>query len=72
MADYFDLHRIVSLILLIIPLTCWVLGFVTRFKEQKYVAGIVRIFFGYIIWILDIIMTVINGCRVNIARFINC
>ena len=47
MADYFDLHRIVSIILLIIPLTCWILGVATRFKEQKYVAAIVRIFFGF-------------------------
>ena len=73
MADYFDLHRIVSIILLIIPLTCWILGVATRFKEQKYVAAIVRIFFGFnIIWIIDIVLTIINGCLVKIARFIDC
>lgn len=54
--DYFGLSYIVSLILAIIPVTSWVLGFVTRFKEGKIVAGILRLVLGWnVIWILDII-----------------
>jgi hypothetical protein len=32
-SDYFGMGRLVSLILAIIPVTSWILGFVTRFKE---------------------------------------
>ena len=54
--DYFGLGKIVSLILAIIPVTSWILGIATRFKEGKIVAGIIRIFFGFnIIWILDLV-----------------
>lgn len=45
--DYFGLGRIVSIILAIIPVTSWILGFVTRFMEGKIVAGIVRLVFGF-------------------------
>ena len=53
--DYFGLSRIVSIILAIIPVTAWVLGVVTRFSEGKIVAGIIRIFGGWLIWVLDLI-----------------
>ncbi len=56
--DYFGLSFIVSLILCIIPFTCWVLGIVTRFQEGKYVAGIIRIFGGWVVWILDIVFMI--------------
>ena len=70
--DYFGIHRIVSLVLLIFPLTAWVLGVATRLSEKKYVAAIVRIIIGWnILWICDIIYSVINGCRVKVCRFIN-
>ena len=70
--DYFGIHRIVSLVLLIFPLTAWVLGVATRLYEKKYVAAIVRIIIGWnILWICDIIYSVINGCRVKVCRFIN-
>lgn len=60
--DYFGLGRIVSIILAIIPVTSWILGFVTRFMEGKIVAGIVRLVFGFtIIWILDIILMILSG-----------
>lgn len=52
--DYFGLNRILSLILVIIPITSWVLGVVTRFMEGKWLFAVVRIFLGWIIWILDI------------------
>ena len=70
--DYFGIHRIVSLVLLIFPLTAWVLGVATRLYEKKYVAAIVRIIIGWnILWICDIIYSVINGCRVKVCRFID-
>ena len=60
--DYFGWGRIVSIILAIIPITAWIFGFVTRFKEGKILAGIVRIIFGaWIIWILDLIWMIIWG-----------
>lgn len=54
-SDYFGLSWIVSLILAIIPVTAWVCGIVTRFTEGKIVSGIIRIFGGWLIWILDLI-----------------
>ena len=57
--DYFGLSWIVSLILCIIPVTSWVLGFVTRFKEGHWVCALIRLIFGWnIIWILDIIFMI--------------
>ena len=51
--DYFGLSYIVSLILAIIPITAWICGMITRFSEGKIVAGIIRIFGGWLIWMLD-------------------
>ncbi len=60
--DYFGLDSLVSLILCIIPFTSWILGILTRFKEGKIVATLVRIFLGFnIIWILDIFFFVTKG-----------
>ena len=53
--DYFGLSYIVSLILAIIPITAWICGMITRFSEGKIVAGIIRIFGGWLIWIIDLI-----------------
>ena len=66
--DYFGLGRLVSIILAIIPFTAWILGLVTRFKEGKYVAGIIRIFGGWLIWILDLIFMVKDN---KIFRLLN-
>ena len=55
-SDYFGLGYVVSLILAIIPVTSWICGVITRFQEGKYVAGIIRLVFGFtIVWILDIV-----------------
>lgn len=55
--DYFGLDKVVSLILAIIPVTSLVCGVITRAKEGKWLAVILRIFTGWnIIWIADIIM----------------
>ena len=71
MGDYFGLDPIISLILLIIPLTAWFLGALTRFKEGHYVAGLIRLFFfGFIIWIFDLFMTLTHGCQVTLLRLI--
>ncbi|MBP5574231.1 MAG: hypothetical protein J6X50_00570 [Bacilli bacterium] len=67
--DYFGLSWIVSLILSIIPVTCWILGIITRFKEGKIVAGILRIFLTFpVIWILDIVFMVLGH---KIFRLLN-
>lgn len=59
--DYFGLSRIVSIILAIIPFTAWILGVVTRFKEGKILAGVIRIFGGWLIWVLDLIFMILKG-----------
>ena len=57
--DYFGLSWIVSLILAIIPVTSFVLGVVTRFKEGHWVCALIRIFFGWnIIWVLDLLFMI--------------
>ena len=67
--DYFGLGYLISVILAIIPITSWVLGWITRFSEGKIVAGILRLLLGWnIIWILDIICMVVKK---SILRLIN-
>ena len=67
--DYFGLGRIVSIILAIVPITAWILGFLTRFKEGKIVAGILRIFLGFnIVWLIDLVLMIVSG---RIMRLLN-
>lgn len=66
--DYFGLDWIVSLILVIIPPTAWVCGAITRFQEGKYVAAVIRVFFGLIIWIPDLIFMLMDK---QIFRFLD-
>ena len=67
--DYFGLPYIVSLLLAIIPVTSWVLGWVTRFSEGKIVAGILRLLLGWnIIWLLDLILMIVSK---HIFRLLN-
>lgn len=67
--DYFGLGRLVSLILAIIPVTAWICGALTRFKEGKIVAGLIRLIFGFnLVWILDLIFMILNG---RIWRLLN-
>ena len=66
--DYFGLDYIVSLILAIIPVTAWVCGIITRLQEGKIVAAIIRIFGGWLIWILDLIFMILNK---KIFRLLN-
>ena len=67
-SDYFGLGYIVSLILAIIPFTAWILGMITRFKEGKIVAGIIRIFGGWLIWVLDLVCMIMSK---HICRLLN-
>ena len=69
--DYFiSDNRIVNLILAIIPITAWIFGFITRFKEGKIVAGIIRVipFAGMVIWIVDLVLMILKG---RIWRLLN-
>ena len=59
-SDYFGLSYIVSVILAIIPITAWVCGIITRLQEGKIVAAIIRIFGGWLIWILDLILMIVS------------
>ncbi|MBO6176964.1 MAG: hypothetical protein J6O39_05415 [Treponema sp.] len=67
--DYFGLSRLLSLILAIIPFTAWLLGFLTRASEGKILAAILRIFFGWIVWIIDLFCMLTKG---KIWRALNC
>lgn len=67
--DYFGWSRLVSIILAIIPITAFVLGFVTRLTEGKIVAALLRILLGWnIIWIIDLVLMIVNG---RIMRLLN-
>ena len=72
MGDYFGLDPIISLILLIIPVTCWFCGIVTRLQDRCYVAAILRFFFGgWLLWVIEIILCIMNGCKVNVWRLLS-
>ncbi len=67
-SDYFGLGYLVSVILAIIPVTAWICGVVTRFKEGKIIAGVIRIFGGWLIWVLDLIFMITSK---HIFRLLN-
>ena len=67
-SDYFGLGRILSIVLAIIPFTAWLLGLITRFKEGKIVAGVIRIFGGWLIWVVDLVLMITKG---KIWRLLN-
>jgi len=59
---YFGLSWIISLILVIIPVTAWVCGFITAFSRGHIIRGILRIIFGcWIVWVLDIVFFLLSG-----------
>lgn len=66
--DYFGLGRLISIILAIIPFTAWICGIITRLKEGKIIAGVIRIFGGALIWIADMILMIFSG---KILRLLN-
>ncbi len=67
-SDYFGLDRLVSIILVLIPFTAWACGVITRLQEGKIVAAIIRVFGGWLIWLIDIFMMVTKG---SIWRFLD-
>ncbi len=67
--DYLGIKsRLLNIILAIIPFTAWILGVITRLQEGKLIAGIIRIFGGWLIWVLDLISMILNG---RIFRLLN-
>ena len=67
--DYFGLDRIVSIILAIIPVTAWLCGVFTRIKDGCIVAAIIRLIgVGFILWVLDLILMILDG---KILRVLN-
>ena len=68
--DYFGWNRILSIILAIIPVTAFILGFVTRLAEGKIVAALLRLILGWnIIWLVDLVLMILNGrimCLLNV------
>ena len=67
--DYFGLGYLVSIILAIIPVTSWLCGAITRFQEGKFVAGLIRLIFGFnIVWLLDLIFMITSK---HIMRLLN-
>ncbi len=68
-SDYFGLSYLVSVILAIIPVTSWICGVVTRFKDGKIIAGLLRLFLGWnIIWICDLVLMIVSK---RILRLLN-
>lgn len=68
---YFGLDYIVSLILVIIPITDWICGIIKRIQDGCIVAAIIRIIppLGFIIWVADIISMILKKdifCLLNI------
>lgn len=60
-ADYFGLPKVASIILAIIPVTAWICGIITRIAEGKILAGIIRIFGGWLIWVVDLVCMILKG-----------
>ena len=68
--DYFGLPYWVSVICVILFPIALIFGVITRLKEGKIVAGILRLFLGWnILWILDIIFMLFKK---QIFRLLNC
>ena len=59
--DYFGIGGLISIIFAIIPFTAWLFGVITRFQEGKTIAGIIRIFGGWLIWVVDLILMITSG-----------
>ena len=66
--DYFGMNRLLSIILCLFlgP----IMGIIVRFSEKKYVAGLLRFFFGWnLLWLIDFILILFKG---KILRLLNC
>lgn len=66
--DYFGMNRLLSIILCL--LLGPIMGIIVRFSEKKYVAGLLRFFFGWnLLWLIDFILILFKG---KILRLLNC
>ena len=73
MGDYFGLDRIISLILLIIPFTAWICGLATRLSQKRFLAALLRLFFGgWLLWVIEILLTLMHGCNVTLLDVVKC
>ena len=71
MADYFNLGNLISVILLIIPFTAWIMGLATRLSQKRIVAALLRLFFGgWLLWVIEIVLTLTNGCNVKLLDLV--
>ena len=71
MGDYFNLNKYISLILLIIPFTAWLMGLATRLSQGRFVAAILRFFFGcWLLWFIEIVLTITNNCQVKLLELV--
>jgi len=60
--DYLGIdNKIVNIVLAVIPFTAWLLGIITRAKEGKWIAAIIRVFGGWLIWVIDLFMMLTKG-----------
>lgn len=64
--DYFGLSRGVSIILAFIPITAWLCGVVTRFKEGHIICALIRLVYPVPIWILDFLSMLSSGKIIRI------
>ncbi|MEG1527946.1 MAG: hypothetical protein RR248_05200 [Clostridia bacterium] len=56
---YFGLGYFISLIFTIIPVTCWLFGILTAFSRKNYLFGVIRIFFGWFFWLVDLFCMIV-------------
>lgn len=65
-SDYLGLGYVISVLLAILPPTCWILGIVTRILDGKIIAGLIRIPLGIVMWIPDMICMLVSKriCRI--------
>ena len=43
-------------------MTAWILGFLTRLKDGKILAAIIRLIgIGFILWLVDLVLVILRG-----------
>ena len=64
---YFGLGFVPSLIIAIFLPVCWIFGVIVCFQREQYAYAVIRIFFGWAIWIVDIICMCVHKDLVWLA-----
>jgi len=57
---YFGFSYIISLILVILPPTAWICGIIVCIQREQYIFAVIRIFFGWLIWLVDIVSMLVH------------